>query len=325
MRALIHSLTRTLPEKTYSIYGCRKKHDTILRRKRHINETTPRSLHMTVDTKKVVLITGASSGIGQASAQYLHKKGYRVYGTSRKAHRHPSRRAQPEGAADFPMLQMDVDSDKSVRNGVDYILTKEGRIDVLVNNAGFGIAGAVEDTSIEEAHALFETNVWGAFRVCKAILPCMRAQRSGYIVTISSIGGHIAIPFQGLYSASKFALEGMTEALRMEVRRFGIHVVLIEPGDCCTQFTVNRCRTIESHHNQAYAQQCNAAVEVMEHDEMHGFAPDKVARVLERIIRNPSPRLRYAVASPPQKLAVVLKKVLPSRLFEFLIMKYYKL
>jgi NAD(P)-dependent dehydrogenase (short-subunit alcohol dehydrogenase family) len=284
---------------------------------------------MTQDTTKVVLITGASSGIGQASAQYLHQKGYRVYGTSRKVQRHPSRNptkvSRAESAAAFPMFQMDVDSDQSVRNGVDYILTKEGRIDVVVNNAGFGIAGAVEDTSLEEAQALFETNIWGAFRVCKAVLPLMRAQRSGYIITISSIGGHIAIPFQGLYSASKFALEGMTEALRMEVRRFGIHVVLIEPGDCCTQFTVNRCRTIESHHNQAYAEQCNAAVEVMEHDEMHGFAPDKIARVLERIIRKPSPRLRYAVAPPPQKLAVVLKKVLPSRLFEFLIMKYYRL
>jgi short-subunit dehydrogenase len=280
---------------------------------------------MTVDTKKVVLITGASSGIGQASAQYLYQKGYQVYGTSRKAQRHPSRRAQPEGAADFAMIQMDVDSDKSVRQGIDYILKKEGRIDVVVNNAGFGIAGAVEDTSIEEAQALFQTNVWGAFRVCKTLLPIMRDQGSGYIVTISSIAGHIAIPFQGLYSASKFVLEGMMESLRMEVRRFGIHVVLIEPGDCCTQFTVNRCRTRESHYNQAYAQQCNAAVEVMKHDEMHGFAPDKIARVLERIIRKPSPRLRYAVASPPQKLALVLKKVLPSRLFEFLIMKYYKL
>lgn len=280
---------------------------------------------MTEDTTKVVLVTGASSGIGHASAQHLYQKGYQVYGTSRTVQRHRSTGSQPAGVADFPMLQMDVDSDTSVRRGVDHILKNEGRIDVVVNNAGFGIAGAVEDTSIEEAHALFETNVWGAFRVCKTVLPIMRDQRSGHIVTVSSIGGYIAVPFQGIYSASKFALEGMIEALRMEVRPFGIHVVLIEPGDCCTHFTVNRCRTIESQHNQAYAQQCDAAVAVMEHDEMHGLAPDKVARVLEHIIRNPFPRLRYAVASPPQKLAVVLKKVLPSRFFEFLIRKYYKL
>lgn len=284
---------------------------------------------MTVDAKKVVLITGASSGIGQASAQYLLHKGYQVYGTSRKIQRSPSRNpsnvSQPKSTAAFPMLQMDVDSEQSVKRGINHILKKEGRIDVVVNNAGFGIAGAVEDTSLKEAQALFETNVWGAFRVCKAVLPIMRDQRSGYLITMSSIAGHIAIPFQGLYSAGKFALEGMTEALRMEVRRFGIHVVLIEPGDCCTHFTVNRCRTKASQKSQTYVQQCNAAVAVMEHDEMHGLAPEKVARVLERIIRNPSPRLRYAVASPPQKLALVLKKVLPSRLFEFLIMKYYKL
>ena len=280
---------------------------------------------MTADAKKVVLITGASSGIGQASAQYLHHKGYQVYGTSRKVQHRPSQGSQPKSATAFPMLQMDVDSDQSVKRGINYIIKKEGRIDVVVNNAGFGIAGAVEDTSLKEAQALFETNVWGALRVCKTVLPVMRGQRSGYLVTMSSIAGHIAIPFQGLYSAGKFALEGMTEALRMEVRRFGIHVVLIEPGDCCTYFTANRCRTKASQNSQAYAQQCNAAVAVMEHDEMHGFAPEKVARVLERIIRNPSPRLRYAVASPPQKLALVLKKVLPSRLFELLIRKYYKL
>jgi short-subunit dehydrogenase len=280
---------------------------------------------MTVDTKKVVLITGASSGIGQASALYLYQKGYQVYGTSRKAKRNPSKASQTERTVTFPMLHMNVDSDKSVRQGVDYILKQEGRIDVVVNNAGFGIAGAVEDTSLEEAKAQFETNVWGALRVFKAVLPIMRDQRSGYIITMSSIMGHIAVPFQGIYSATKFALEALNEALSMEVRPFGIHVVLLEPGDCRTQFTANRYRTMESQHNQAYTKQCNAAVAAMEHDEMHGVVPDKVARALERIIRNPSPRLRYAVASFPQKLGVVLKKVLPSRFFEFLIMKYYKL
>jgi NAD(P)-dependent dehydrogenase (short-subunit alcohol dehydrogenase family) len=280
---------------------------------------------MTKDTKKVVLITGASSGIGQASAHYLHEKGYHVYGTSRKSERRRSTGSKMDRGEHFPMLHMDVTSDISVRQGIEYIGKKEGRIDVVVNNAGFGIAGAIEDTSIDEAQAQFETNVWGALRVSKTVLPIMRDQQSGYIVNISSIGGHIAIPFQGLYCAAKFALEGLTEALSMEVRPFGIRVVLLEPGDCCTRFTANRCRTMESQRNQAYTKQCNAAVGVMEHDEMYGLAPDKVARVLERIIRNPSPRLRYAVAPPPQKLALVLKKVLPSRFFEFLIMKYYKL
>jgi NAD(P)-dependent dehydrogenase (short-subunit alcohol dehydrogenase family) len=280
---------------------------------------------MAENSKRVVLITGASSGIGQASAQHLHQKGYQVYGTSRKIQRHTSRVSQAEGAADFPMLHMDVDSDQSVRQGVDYILKKEGRIDVVVNNAGFGIAGAVEDTSIEEAKAQFETSVWGAFRVCRAILPIMRKQHSGYIVNISSIGGQIAIPFQGLYSAAKFALEGLTEALSMEVRPFGIHVVLIEPGDCKTQFTANRCRTLGSQKNRAYMERCNTAVGIMEHDETYGIAPHKVAQLLERIIRTPRPRLRYKVGAASQKIAVTLKKIMPGRFFERLLMMYYKI
>jgi NAD(P)-dependent dehydrogenase (short-subunit alcohol dehydrogenase family) len=280
---------------------------------------------MTENTKKVVLITGASSGIGQAIAHHLHQKGYQVYGTSRKAPARPSKISQSKGATDFPMLCMDIDSDRSVRQGVEYILKKEGRIDVVVNNAGWGFAGSIEDTRPDEAQALFETNLWGVLRICREILPGMRKQRSGYIVNISSIGGHIAVPFQGIYSAAKFALEGLTEALSMEVRPFGIHVVLIAPGDCKTQFTANRCRTAGSQQNQAYTERCNTAVEVMEHDEMQGMSPHKVARLLERIIRTPHPRLRYKVGAVSQKLAVALKKILPGRLFERLIMMYYKI
>jgi len=212
-----------------------------------------------------------------------------------------------------------------VRQGVDYILKKEGRIDVVVNNAGCGVAGSIEDTRLDEAQALFETNLWGAFRVCKTVLPIMRGQQSGYIVTMSSIGGQIAIPFQGLYSAAKFALEGLMEALSMEVRPFGIHVVLIEPGDCKTQFTANRRRTLDSQQNRAYMERCNTAVGIMEHDEMHGISPHNVAQLLERIIRTPRPRLRYKVGAASQKIAVTLKKIIPGRLFERLLMMYYKI
>jgi NAD(P)-dependent dehydrogenase (short-subunit alcohol dehydrogenase family) len=280
---------------------------------------------MTKDAKTVILITGASSGIGQAIAHHLHQKGYQVYGTSRKAPVRPSKASHPQGAADFPMLRMDVDSDQSVRQGIGYILKKEGRIDVVVNNAGCGIAGAIEDTRPHEAQALFETNLWGVMRICREALPHMRKQRSGYIVNISSVAGLIAVPFQGIYSAAKFALEGLTETLSMEVRPFGIHVVLVEPGDCTTQFTANRCRTGDSQQNQAYTERCNTAVGVMEDDETHGMSPDKVARLLERIIKTPHPRFRYTVAPPSQKIALTLKKVLPGRLFERLIMMYYKI
>lgn len=139
--------------------------------------------------KRIVLITGASSGIGRVCAAHLHRRGYRVFGTSRQP--------QAARADSFEMIQMDVDSDASVGQGIDLIMQKEGRLDVVVNNAGFAIAGAIEDTSIEEAKAQFETNFFGVLRVCRAALPIMRQQRSGYVINIGSLAGLAGIPFQG--------------------------------------------------------------------------------------------------------------------------------
>lgn len=267
--------------------------------------------------ERVALITGASSGIGKACAERLARRGFRVYGTSRRASFPP---AGEEG-----LIPMDVNDDVSVRTGVDFVLGREGRLDVLINNAGFGIAGAVEDTSVEEARAQFETNFFGVLRVCRAVLPTMRAQGSGYIVNISSIGGLIGLPFQGLYSAAKFAVEGLSEALSMEVRPFGIHVVLVEPGDMRTHFTANRRRVQAADENPAYREAMARAMAVVEHDELHGGSPEQVARLIERIVNSPSPRLRYAVGPATEKLAIVAKRVLPSRLFEWIMTKYYNL
>jgi NAD(P)-dependent dehydrogenase (short-subunit alcohol dehydrogenase family) len=281
---------------------------------------------MNRDNARVVLITGASSGIGQACANHLHQRGYRVYGTSRRA---PSPAAEGSAAEQghsvpFAMIQMDVDSDISVERGLDAVLESEGRLDIVVNSAGFGIAGSVEDTSIDEAKAQFETNFFGVLRVCRAVLPVMRRQRRGYIVNISSMAGVIGIPFQALYSASKFALEGMTEALRMEARPFGIHVVLIEPGDFHTQFTAHRRKTLESQRSSVYSERFDIALGVMEADETSGPPPDKIAYLLERIINTPSPRLRYPIGPMSERIAITLKKVLPPRLFEWGVMAYYK-
>ena len=275
--------------------------------------------------KRVVLITGASSGIGQACARYLHQKGYRVYGTSRRAQSLTMAGAgvQAAPAAPFEMIPMDVDSDASVERGVNLILEREGRLDVVVNNAGFGIAGSIEDSTIEEARSQFETNFFGAWRVCRAVLPTMRRQQHGYIVNISSVAGLLGIPFQGAYCAAKYAIEGLTEVLRMEVRPFGIHVVLIEPGDFHTGFTAHRRRTIASQ-NPAYLARLDSALGVMEADETNGAPPDKIAYLLERIIVSPSPRLRYSVGPFYEKIVITLKKIVPERLFEWGISKYYK-
>jgi short-subunit dehydrogenase len=166
-------------------------------------------------------------------------------------------------------------------------------------------------------------NFFGVLRVCRAIIPVMREQRAGYIVNIGSIGGLIAIPYQGLYSASKFALEGLSESLRLEVRRFGIQVVLIEPGDHRTGLTGNRRLTAESQSNPAYRDRFHRAVERTAADEQNGPEPQAVARLLHRIVTNPRPRLRYTVGPLPERAAIWLKRLLPYSLVEKVMGFYY--
>ena len=267
---------------------------------------------MAASRKRVVLVTGASSGIGRACAELLAARGYHVYGASRR----------PLESTVEPIV-MDVTDDASVRDAVARVIAREGRIDIVVNNAGIGIAGAIEDTSVEEAREQFEVNFFGVLRVCRAVVPVLRKQRASYIVNIGSIGGLIAIPYQGLYSASKFALEGLTESLRLEVRPFGVHVVLIEPGDHRTAFTGNRRRTADSQSNAAYNARFHRAVERMAADEQSGPGPEAVARLLLRIVRKAQPRLRYTTGPTPQRAAVWLKRLTPYALVEKLMDFYY--
>ena len=273
---------------------------------------------------QVVLITGASSGFGLASARHLQARGYCVYGTSRRAP-FSALEADTRHEAGFVVLPMDVDDEASVQRAVHAVLSREGRIDAVVNNAGWGYAGAVEDTSIEEAKAEFETLFFGPLRVCRAVLPTMRAQRSGKIINVGSLGGRVAVPFQGLYSAAKFALAGMSEALRLEVRPFGIQVVLVEPGDACTGYTDCRRRTMAAQTNAAYRAWLDKALAVMEHDERHGLQPVVLARLIDRILRSRNPRQRYVAALPFQAVAVALKPFVPAGLFEWGMRKMYHL
>jgi NAD(P)-dependent dehydrogenase (short-subunit alcohol dehydrogenase family) len=261
----------------------------------------------------VVLVTGASSGLGRSCAEYLHARGCRVYGSSRRA----------SLDAPFSFLQMDVTSEDSVAQAVRLVLEREGRIDVVLNNAGDGVAGAVEDTSIAEAQQQLDTNFFGALRVCRAVLAPMRAQGSGLIINVSSLGGLVALPFQGLYSASKFALEGMTEALRMEVKPFGVRVVLVEPGDFRTGFTAQRRKARAAEHG-AYTERFHRALATMERDERGGSDPAAVARLVERLINTSAPRLRYKVGSIWQKFATgPLRALLPQKLYEYLLAMSY--
>jgi NAD(P)-dependent dehydrogenase (short-subunit alcohol dehydrogenase family) len=268
--------------------------------------------------QRVVLITGASSGIGLACATHLAGRGFRVYGTSRRA---APTRSRPPG--NLTMLTADVTEDNSVERAVAAVLDREGRLDIVVNNAGMGLAGPVENTSVEEARRQFEVNFFGAFRVCRTVLPAMRSQNSGYIVNIGSIGGILAIPYQAIYSASKFALEGLSEALRMEVRPFGIRVVVIEPGDHKTALTQNR--QFAEMSPDAYRKSFEAALARTAHDEQSGPGPEQVARLLYRIVNQRNPRLRYTIGPAPQRAAVWLKRLAPNSILEYGMRTYYGL
>jgi short-subunit dehydrogenase len=271
---------------------------------------------------RVVLITGASTGIGYHTAQHLHKLGYTVYGTSRN----PERLTAAGGRTyPFHMIQMDVDDGESVASGVAAILGEESRLDTVVNSAGYGLAGALEDTAIDEAMQQFETNFFGVLRVCRTVLPIMRDQGNGYLVNVGSIGGVVGIPFQSIYSASKFALEGLSEALRMEVEPYGIRVVLIQPGNYHTEFTASRITARESNHSSVYHDTFKRALTVMENDELSAPKPKAVARVIERAITADSPRLRYVVDPTVARFAPMAKRILPYAVMEAALKRIFKL
>jgi NAD(P)-dependent dehydrogenase (short-subunit alcohol dehydrogenase family) len=265
--------------------------------------------------QQVVLITGASSGIGKCCAEHLLKCGYRVFGTQRQPP------AVPQTGPAVQMIQMNVDDDRSVTEAVDAVVKKTGRLDAVINNAGWGLMGAVEDTSIDEAKAQLETNFFGVLRVCRAVLPIMRQQGHGYIINISSLAGLVGLPFSGFYSASKFALEGMSESLRLETRTFGIRVVLIEPGDFRSNFPSARRMTTESSTNNAYRPVMEKIRAAQERDEANGPTPEPIARLVERILRTSRPRMRYTAGWMSQRIVVPCKRFLPQRTFEWLFSK----
>jgi short-subunit dehydrogenase len=243
---------------------------------------------------QTVLVTGASSGIGQAIAQLLTARGFTVFGTSRK----------PTGN----LIPLEVRSDDSVRACVERV----GKIDVLVNNAGYSLMGSAEETSLDEAKAQLETNFFGVVRMVKAVLPGMRKAGAGKIITIGSLAGITAIPFGAFYTASKFALEGYTEALWHELRPFGIHVTLIEPGFIATP--IGESTQIAAAPLSAYDGVRQRATHALDQHVKDGISPDAVAQRVLRVIQSRSPTLRYRVGTDAAWFPR-LKSVLPWPLF----------
>jgi NAD(P)-dependent dehydrogenase (short-subunit alcohol dehydrogenase family) len=271
--------------------------------------------------RKVVLITGGTSGFGKASVDYLAHHGHRAYGTSRRADFRATQRSPR-----FPqIIPMDVCDTASIEAAVEFVLQREGRLDVLINNAGFALAGAIEQTSIDEAKAQFETNFFGVHRVCRAVLPAMRDQGSGLIVNIGSMAGLITLPFQGFYCGSKYALEAFTEALRMEAKPFGVQVTLVDPGDFATGITRNRVLVVGPEGTSPYASRQERALDIITRDEQNGADPSELAALLGKIISRKRVRSRYLAGVPLQRLAVWAKRLLPAPFFEKLIMAYYRI
>jgi NAD(P)-dependent dehydrogenase (short-subunit alcohol dehydrogenase family) len=270
---------------------------------------------MNAKPSRVVLVTGASSGIGLACATHLQQRDYTVFGVSR----------QPRADAPFATRRMEVTDDQSVQDGIAAIVQQTGRLDVVINCAGFSCVGAVEDHTAVEAQEQWATNFLGTFRVCHAALPVMRVQHAGHIVNVGSIGGMVGLPFQGLYSAAEFAKTGLTEALRFEARPFGIHVTLIRAGDIDTAIALHRRHVQAAQQGSVYATQFRTTLSIMEKDERSGSAPLKIAQMVEKIITSKSPRGVYTVGPIFEVFAATARPFVPARFFEWALRKYYRL
>ncbi|MDP2162609.1 MAG: SDR family oxidoreductase [Flavobacterium sp.] len=265
---------------------------------------------------KVILITGGSSGIGKSIGTFLHQKGYVVYGTSRN----------PNQIKDsvFTLLQLDVRDVNSITNAVTELIQKEGKLDVVINNAGVGITGPLEEIPTQEIKNNFETNFFGPIEVIKAVLPQMRSQKSGLIINITSIAGYMGLPYRSVYSASKGALEIITEALRMEVKSSGIQVTNVAPGDFATNIASGRYHA-PLKDDSAYKIPYGNTLRMMDEHVDSGSNPNEMAFAIHKIIETNKPNVHYKVGSFLQRFSVVLKRILPDKIYEKMLMKHYGL
>lgn len=263
---------------------------------------------------KVILITGASSGFGFATAEALAARGYIVYGLCRRPMQHVAIR----------YLQCDVCDRDQVAAAVAAVVKGQGRVDVLINNAGLGIGGALELATPEEIDLQMGTNFMGCVNMCQAVLPHMRRQRQGRIINLSSIGGVMGLPYQGFYSASKFAIEGFTEALAAEVKGFGISVAMVEPGDFATGFTASRRNSEATLADPDYGPLFRRSLAIIEKEENGGLKPEVLAQRMVRLVECKRVPLRSVVSNLEQWLSVVIKRVVSGNQMVGILRSYYK-
>ena len=262
----------------------------------------------------VIVVTGASSGFGKATAELLASRGHTVYGLCRRPMEHPAVR----------YLRCDVTDRGQTLRAMESVVAEAGRIDVLVNNAGMGIGGSLELATDEEVRLQMETNFMGCVHMCQAALPHMRRARAGKIINLSSIGGVMGLPYQGFYSASKFAIEGFSEALAAEVARFGIKVCMVEPGDFATGFTASRRNSQATLDDPDYGPVFRRSLAIIEKEENGGLRPEALARRVARLAESARPPLRNVVANAEQWLSVVVKRLLPGNWMVAILRGHYK-
>lgn len=280
-------------------------------------------MNQTFDKQPVAFVTGASSGFGLLTSMALAGEGYRVLASMRnlKNRGRLEAAAKEAGVTDrIEIIQLDVTDFSTVETVIQDVIRRYGRIDMLVNNAGYAAGGFTEELAIEEWRRQFETNFFGLVAVTKAVLPSMRERRSGKIVNISSISGRIGFPSMGPYVASKFAVEGFSESLRLEMMPYGVHVVLIEPGSYKTDIWSKGLGAVTIHPNSPYVKEMEAILKYVNQIADTAPAPDEVIRQIVQVAKSPSPKLRYPVGKGV-KLGIVLKNMLSWKWWERMVAK----
>jgi short-subunit dehydrogenase len=276
--------------------------------------------------QKVAIVTGSSSGIGFETSLTLARNGFHTYATMRNMEGEKSKpltEVAKNENLQLRAIELDVDNDKSVIDAINTIVEERERIDVLINNAGYALGGALEDSSMDEIKAQFETNFFGAVRATKAVLPVMRRQGAGKIVNITSMGGRIAIPLSSSYHGSKFALEGLSESIRYELEPFGIKVILIEPGAVGSNFWKNiKIAKSSSDSNSPYTQFGNKILKAYEQMEQNTISPSVVAKTILDAVTSNNPQLRYVVGEDAAK-TLEARKNMPDNEFGDLIKKQF--
>jgi short-subunit dehydrogenase len=275
------------------------------------------------NTKRVAIVTGSSSGIGYETVLALSKNDIITYATMRDTRKGSSILNESQSKnLPIKVIELDVDDDRSVEKAIEKIMINENRIDILVNNAGFGLIGAAEDLNSEEIYNQFNTNVFGVYRTIRNVLPVMRNQREGMIINISSINGFVATPYSSAYIASKFAIEGLTQSLRLELRNFGIKVTAVEPGAINTNIIKNGFhlakRIQKENSDSAFEKLTKDMVQRSKEMIVNGTHPQIVANLIVQIVNTKEPKIKYPIGEDAEKILNLRNKMSDKEFEEFL-------